>query len=130
MSDNDGASWVGRGMEDVPGKPADWAWQQEREAIRRHIHAKLEHRHALVGARRFWQAHRGRGVEYAVDRLQLRIHRNNPVMIERQLGMALDRAAANLRFTVEELKYMAERFAGANDPVGQAIVDKIAGALP
>jgi len=126
----DGERWLGRGMDEVPGMAADWAWQQERAEIRRHIHAKLNHRHELVGARRFWATHRGRGVEWAIDRIQQRIHRTKPAMQERLRRQALERAAAGMRFTVEELQLIAERFAGANDPVGQAIEAKTNGILP
>lgn len=121
--------WLGRGMDEVPGKPADWAWQRERAEIRRHIHAKLVHRYEWVGARRFWATHRGRGVDYAIDRIQMRLHRAKPAMQERLRRQALERAASGLRFTVDELRHMAEHFAGANDPVGQAIADKINGVL-
>lgn len=30
----DGERWIGRGMDEVPGKPTDWAWQRERAEIR------------------------------------------------------------------------------------------------
>ena len=117
--------WVGRGFEEVPGQPSDWAWMREREEIRRHIHAKLNHRYEIVGARRFWNTHRGMGVDHAIDRIQMRIHRSKPQMVERLRRQRMERAAASLRFTVEELQHIAERFAGANDPVGQAVLAKI-----
>lgn len=122
--------WVGKGFDEVPGKPADWAWLREREEIRRHIHAKLRHRYEWVGARRFWATHRGRGVEWAVDRIQERIHRGKPQMVERLRLREMERVAAGLRFTVEELLHIAEHFAGANDPVGQAILDKAGRVAP
>ena len=116
--------WTGRGLDEVPGRPPDWAWQREREEIRRHIHAKLHHRYDYVGARRFWATHRGRGVEWAIDRIQARLHRGKPKMVERERLKRMEQLAAGLRFTVEELAHIAERFAGANDPLGQAIAAK------
>lgn len=126
-TDGDGRNrrWAGRGFDQVPGKPDDWAWQRERDEIRRHIHAKLKHRYEMVGARRFWNTHRGRGVDHAIDRIQMRIHRANPLMQERLRQQRLEQAAAGVRFTAEELMHIAEHFAGANDPVGQAIAAKI-----
>lgn len=122
-------SWLGRGLDPVPGKPTDWAWERERAEIRRHIHAKLNHQYEWVGARRFWNTHRGRGVDHAIDRIQMRLHRANPIMQERLRLQRLERAASGLRFSLEELEHIAEHFAGANDPVGQAIAERIGVAL-
>lgn len=129
MTDGHGSSWLGRGLEQVEGRPDDWAWRNEAREIRRHIHAKLNHPNAHIGARRFWRAHRGLGVEHAVERIQMRIHRANPVMQERLRQRDLERAAGGVRFDAEELAYIAARLGGANDPVGQAIVTRIAAAI-
>ena len=115
---------MGRGFEDVPGKPLGWAWNKEREEILAHLQRKLIHKHAMVGARKQWNTHRGLGLMWAVDRIQMRLHRSKPSMRERQARIRIERAAQVVRFTVEELAMIAEHFAGANDPVAQAIWKK------
>lgn len=121
--------WVGRGLDNVPGRPFGWAWNMERQAIREHLLARGweptgEH------AERF----RDHLVESRVSAIQQRIHRYRPTLRERQLAA---RAAANLTttglvqdvFTPDELRAILDRFQGANDPLGQSILAKASRAL-
>lgn len=111
-------SWLGRGYENVPGKSFGWAFHEERREIRDHL------------------KRRGRWVpgygEFEVTRIQQRIHRHKPTYAERQ---AIARARGErwvspppgpppVIFTGEELQHIAEHYAFANDPIGQAICAK------
>lgn len=123
---HDPQRWIGLGLEDVPGKPFGWAFNAERRAILTHLQRKDDG--TLKGAHKAWETHRGRGYEFAVTRIQERLHRQHPTYRDRQeawkLRMGLRRARPTPVFTPEELEMIAERFAGANDPVGQSIEQK------
>lgn len=101
--------WLGRGSEDVPGRSAGWAHNMERQAIRDHLKAKGRWNDATD--------------EFEVIRIQHRIqrdyHRRKPPIGVRRRGPAP--APPPEDFTADELAMIAERFAGANDPLGQSI---------
>lgn len=122
----DARRWIGLGLEDVPGKPFGWAFNMERRAILAHLQRKDDG--TLKGAHKAWRTHRGLGYEFRVTKLQERLHRSHPTYRDRQeawkLRMGVRRANPTPVFTAEELVMIAERFAGANDPVGQSIEQK------
>ena len=120
-------SWLGRGLDDVPGRPFGWAWYHERDEIRVHIMRKLDRKDSGCA---FWQAHRGRGVEHRITQIQQRIHKYRPTLRERQLALGVVRPNPTPTFTPEELAHIAEHFTGANDPVGQSIYAKAASYKP
>lgn len=117
---DDPRHWLGRGNEDVPGKPFGWAHNMERAAIRAHLRRRIWKfgLDGLAAAR----------LEFRVTRIQERLRRDQPSFAERQ---AIWRARQPkpeppVAFTADELEMIAGRFAGANDPVGQAIAAKAA----
>jgi hypothetical protein len=115
--ENDPRTWLGRGWQDVPGRPFGWAWNMEREAIKRHLRRRIW----KFGLDRMASAR----LESRVSEIQRRLHRGKPTMRERQaLWKAAQREAPPEPFTAEELEMIAARFAGANDPAGQSIVTK------
>jgi hypothetical protein len=129
---DDDKLWIGLGLEDVPGKPFQWAWNRERAAIRAHIMRKLGNNRTTKEAARFWNTHRGRGVEFAVTKIQNRLHRSHPNMRERQeawKARSRPAAATNTAFTTDELAHLADHFAGANDPIAISIATKAATML-
>lgn len=87
----------------------------EREAIRQHLRRRVWKfgLDGLAGAR----------LEFRVVRIQERLRRDRPTWAERQAVWRAQQTPAALpeAFTAEELALIAERFAGANDPVGQSI---------
>lgn len=113
-------SWLGRGYESVPGKPFGWAWHQERDEIRAHLR------------RRLWRFLPRDGIptsallESRVSRIQERLHKNKPSYRDRQAAWLArqPKPLPAVRFTEEELARIAEHFAGANDPLAQAIYAK------
>ena len=121
MSD-DRRAWLGRGLEDVPGKPFGWAYAQERDAIKVHVlrrygwGARLDQATALHKL----------NLEAYVTKVQERLHRNKPTLRERQAQWKARQPVPVAGFNVEELEHLAEHFAGANDPVGQSICAKAA----
>jgi len=115
-------------MEDVPGKPFGWAYHMERDEIRKHVHRKNDG--TLRGAHRFMRSHRGMGVEFRVTAIQDRIHKYRPTLRERQLKLGVKQPRPTPRFTQEELALIAERFEGANDPIGQSIHAKASSYEP
>lgn len=112
-SGSDPREWLGRGFEPVPGKPFGWAFNQEREAIRQH----LVKRGRWTG----YQLH------FKVVAIQERLHRNRPTFRQRHeawLQRQRDLQTLAPELTREEWQAIAERFAGANDPIGQSILAK------
>lgn len=123
-------AWIGLGLESVPGKPFGWAFERERAAIRAHIYKKLGNNRTMKEARRFWRTHRGKGVEWAVTRIQDRLHRSHPTYRERQEAWkARQGYAPSTAFTQDELRHIAEHFAGANDPLAISIAAKAAAKI-
>lgn len=115
----DPGSWLGRGNEDVPGKPFGWAHNRERDEIEAHLISRGWDRNDFA----FY---------FRVTRIQERLRRDQPTYRERQ-----DAARARgerwvspppgpppVIFTPEELAHIADHFAGANDPLAQAIWHK------
>lgn len=117
---NDPRHWLGRGFEDVPGKPLGWAWHQELEAIKQHLR------------RRIWKfgldEYRGFRLNQRAQEIQRRLHKwNRPTMRERQAVWKAKQpppAGDNLSLTWEELERLIEHFDGANDPISAAIAEK------
>lgn len=99
----------------MAGRPSGWAWHQERAAIRAHLKA------------------RGRlpepWGEFAVDRIQRRLHREKPTMRERQARIRIVSAPVVPQFNDDELRHLVELFAQANDPTSAAIGTKAAAIL-
>lgn len=110
--------YVGRGMEDIPGKPFGFAFNMEREAIRAHLLSR-----GLPDDGKLY---------FRICRLQERIHKNRPSMRQRQEAAKAARppiTEAAVLFTFEELERLADLFAGANDPVTASIAAKAVEAL-
>ena len=112
---SDPRAWLGRGFDDVPGKPFGWAWQMERQAIREHLLA------------RGFDPQSGRGMALGdrVAAIQCRIHRYKPTLRQRQEAWAANRRTqrqvAPAPFTRDQLLAIRDRFAGDNSQDGQAI---------
>lgn len=105
--------WLGRGSEPVPGRPFGWAHNMEAQAIRDHLKARGRYRQG-------WSK---LDISHLQMRLQRDYHRRKPPYgVRRTIA-----AAPPEDFTAEELAMIADRFAGANDPVGQSIHAKAAG---
>ncbi len=117
---DDPRHWLGRGNENVPGKPFGWAHNMERDAIRAHLR------------RRIWKfgldGMAAARLEFRVIRIQERLRKYQPSWAERQAIWRAKQApaAAPEGFTADELEMIAVRFAGANDPAGQGIAAKAA----
>lgn len=118
-------SWVGRGHEDISGKPFGWAHHQERDEIRAHLRAK--HGYPPRGY--------DPALEHHVTKIQMRLRKYRPVLRERQ---AAARAAAHHLagntggdgwLSWEAWERIAEHFAGSNDEVGQELATKAAELL-
>lgn len=113
-------SFIGRGLEDIPGRPLGWAFHRERDEIRAHLR------------RRLWRFGldelRAMRLEARVDAIQRRLHRNRPTLRERQAAWRArhppPEAAPEL--TPAEWAPLAELFAGANDPLSALIGAKAA----
>lgn len=119
--ENDPRTWLGRGWQDVPGKPFGWAWHMELEAIRQHLRRRVW-KFGLDGLARFRMDQRAAAI-------QRRLHKSNcPTMRERQAiwkaRSAREAEQAPEPFTADELDTILQRFAGANDPTGQAVAAK------
>jgi hypothetical protein len=110
-------SFLGRGYENTPGKPFGWAWHRERDEIRKHLKRRGR-----------WH---GPIDEFAVTRIQQRLHRNKPTFAQRQAAWLARQPTSKPRpaFTEDELRHLVDLFAGANDPVSAAIAAKAAAML-
>lgn len=121
---SDGRSYLGRGYEDIPGKPFGWAWHRERDEIRAHLRKRLD---------RFGSDHLARArLEARVSRIQERLHKHKPTFAERQAAWRARQpkpTGAHVLFTFDELERLAELFAAANDPVTASIGEKAAEAI-
>lgn len=108
-------SYLGRGFDDIPGRPFGWAWNQERAEIRAHLKARGR-----------WRDTRD---EFLVSRIQTRLNRNRPTMRERQAAWRARQAPATPApepFTRDELERLVDLFGNANDPITAAIGAKAA----
>lgn len=117
-------SYLGRGYEDVPGKPFGWAWHQERDEIRRHLRRRAE----AFGSDMLAPAR----LEMRVSRIQERLHRHKPTLAERQAAWRARQpkpTSARVIFSREELARLVELFAGGNDPLTLSIAEKAAASL-
>jgi hypothetical protein len=114
-------SWLGRGLENVPGKPFGWAHNRERQEIEEHL------------IKRGWSRDDYR-FHFRVEAIRHRLHKYKPTFAQRQ-------AAARARgekwvspppgpppvmFTEDELEHIAQHFERANDPLAIAIWRKAA----
>lgn len=111
-------SWLGRGYEQVPGRPFGWAFNRERAEIEAHLIARGWER----GDLRF---------HFRVTAIQERIHKHAPTFRQRQErarergeAWVAPRPGPTVDFTPEELASIAERFAMANDELGISISTK------
>lgn len=98
---------------DPPGTKLGTAWHAERDRIRLH----------LVARGGYW----GYRLEARVTKIQDRLHRDDPSLLERQ-ARAVFHAPSHppvMVFTDDELVRIAEHFAMANDELGQSIYRKI-----
>lgn len=109
-------SYLGRGQEPIAGQPFGYAHVMERREIRAHLLA------------RGWSPDDMR-LEFRVTKIQDRLNRGHAAKWKARQDAW---KAANCRpaapsesFTREELARLADRFEGANDPVGQAILAKV-----
>lgn len=117
-------SYLGRGLDDIPGKPFGWAWYEERAEIRAHLRRRIW-RFGLDPLRAF-------RLEQRIDAIQRRIHRTRPSLRERQAAARAARPAPtgeNLFLTFEEIERLAELFADANDPLTASIGAKAAARI-
>lgn len=109
--------WLGRGLDDIAGKPFGWAWHQERDEIRAHI---LKRRTLLPLE-----------LERRIDDIQIRIHRNRPTLRQRQAARFIPSTSdRSLRLTDDELNYIIDIFGSANNPVAISIAAKARSVLP
>lgn len=110
-------SYLGRGLDDIAGKPFGWAWHQERDEIRAHLRQR-----GFTGY-----------LEFRVSAIQNRLHRNRPTYAERCAARAAARPIyapdPQIEFTLAELERLAEHFNGANDDIGQSIAAKVRKAM-
>lgn len=106
-------TYLGRGFDDIAGKPFGWAYYEEAREIRERLRGR--------GARSArWDGVLGPGaLEFRVAAIQRRIHKNKPTMRERQDAA---RAAAVARPTPESdlIVALREIAAGHNDARGRA----------
>lgn len=108
-------TFLGRGLDDIPGKPFGWAWHKERDEIRAHLRRRIW---------RFGFDHmRGARLEARITQIQNRLHRNRPSYAERCAARAASRPTyvPPPTFNRAELERMVEHFAGANDEVSASI---------
>lgn len=114
--------WLGLGLENVPGKPFGWAFNQERRAIKKHL-AKRSSR---------WDGDR-RPNEFTVTRIQERLHRHHPTYRDRaeawKRRTATALSAPGLGFSPEQLAHLVELFTGANDPLSASLAQTAAALL-
>lgn len=111
-------SYLGRGLDDIPGRPFGWAFHKEREEIRAHLRRRIWR----FGFDRLAAAR----LEGRINEIQARLHKNRPTYKERCAARAATRPAyvPPEEFTREELERLAELFAGANDPITASIGEK------
>lgn len=110
-------SFLGRGYESTPGRPLGWAWHRERDEIRAHLKKRGR-----------WHGPRD---EFAVSRIQQRLHRNKPTFAERHAAWRDRQTLAQPMAALDaaELRHLVDLFAGANDPMSLAIAAKAAAML-
>lgn len=102
--------WLGRGSEPVPGQPFGWAHMMQERAIWAHL---------LASGRDPRKSTKWAMLPFKLKaRLERDYHRRKPPIGVRRTIPAAPRLED---FTADELAMIAERFAGANDPVGQSI---------
>lgn len=113
-------SYLGRGLDDIAGRPFGWAWHQERDEIRAHLRRRLWR---FIGP---GDGRTGMRLEARVTAIQNRLHRNKPTYAERCAARAASRPTyvPPPSFTRAELERMVEHFTGSNDEIGQAIAAK------
>lgn len=114
-------SYLGRGHEDVPGRPFGWAHHAERDEIRARLREKGDYREGYDPR-----------LEFRVSRIQARLRRNRPTYAERQAAWRARQprsTSASIRFEREELERLVDLFGEANDPVTAKIGAKAAEAL-
>jgi hypothetical protein len=112
-------SYLGRGLDVIPGKPFGWSWNRERQEIRTHL------------IRKGWKPD-DPALHFRIVHIQERLHRYRPSFRERQqawLATMPKPNAANVSFTWEELERLVELHGQANDPVTQEIARKASSAL-
>lgn len=112
----DPRAWLGKGNQEVPGKPFGWAHHMERDAIRQHLRARGFDTSGHMGQAR---------LEFRVTKIQQRLRRYEPTWAERQREWARNQRAQALiapePFTRDQLLAIRDRFAMDNSPEGQAI---------
>jgi hypothetical protein len=109
MSDldwDDPKKWLGRGLENVPGKPFGWAHAHETRAIEEHLIAKGYKPNSSA-------------LFYRVRKIQDRLHKNRLSLKDRQA--AIIKPKMHEYFSAHELEHLADLFNGANDPVSLEI---------
>lgn len=110
--------WLGRGSEDVPGKPFGWAHMMQDIAICQHLRAHGIEPNTLQGFSRRSKLKM---------RLERDYHRRKPPIGVRRKATAERPPVED--FTREELAHLVELFAGANDPLSVSIAVKAARML-
>jgi hypothetical protein len=117
-------NWLGRGYDNVPGKPFGWTWHRERDAI---------HNHLMRGKRAQTYVGHTFGsfmLQQRINAIQARIHKYKPTFKERSAAFAAQqhalRGRSPITFTDEELRHLSDLFDGANDPLSASIAAKIA----
>lgn len=100
--------YLGRGNQNVGGKPFGWAHNMEGEALR--AHWKARGRNPLDVTVVFWLSK----MRYRINRAY---YARKPRMGVRNIRPAAPRPA----FTKEQLEHLVELFADANDPTSRAI---------
>ena len=127
MTSDDPRAYLGRGYDNIPGKPFGWAFNMERRAIRDHLRRK-----GLYAA----DGYDARG-EFYLIKMQMRLHKNKPTGRQRQEAarargenwVSPAPGPADVPFTRAELERMVEHFAGSNDELGALIAAKAAAKL-
>jgi hypothetical protein len=105
------STWIGRGYENIPGKPFGYAFNREREEIEKHLKRRgRKHDH------------------FTVTRIQQRIHKHKPSYrdVQQARNARMPVRTAPPSFTDDELRHLVDMFHGANDPVSATIADKAA----
>jgi hypothetical protein len=118
-SRDDPRYWLGRGLEEVPGKPFGWSTNMERRAIRDHL------------IRRGYDPNSA-ALHFRIEAIRCRLHRDKPTWRERQqawLARQPRPTGAPLGLTWPEIEHLASLFAGANHPLSASIGEKAVEAL-